>query len=202
METHSLSASTRAAEGKGAARKVRKAGKVPGVLYRAGGEAASLSFDLPELAAIFRKTADPNTVVTVHVDGAPHSCLVREIQRDPVTREVLHVDFYEVSPDQKVTATVVVNPVGRALGTRAGGTLRVITRQLTVRCPAGQIPAKLDVDVSNLDIGQFLRASDVPAPEGVQVTFARDFNVVTVVGKRAAPAAAAAAPAAEKKGKK
>lgn len=192
MEVHTLRATSREPSGKGGARKVRKSGMVPGVLYRQGRAAAALSFDVADLAAVFRKTADPNTLIHVALDGAELPCLVREIQRDPVSRDVLHVDFHQVAADEPVVVDVAVNAVGRAVGTRAGGRLRVIARSLTVRCPAGSIPARIDVDVTNVDVGQFIRASQVVPPPGVQVVFRQDFNVVTVEGKRAAAGAAAA----------
>lgn len=198
METHAITAEPRSSTGKGAARRARRTGSTPGVLYRAGGEATPLSFDVAALSTIFRKTADPNTIVKIDVAGTAHTCMVREIQRDPVSRNVLHVDFYEVEADQPVTTEVVVQPVGRAAGTRAGGTLRVLTRVVTVRSPAGSIPAKLEVDVTDVGVGDFVKASQLKPPAGVSVVYSRDFNVITVEGKRTAKdeAPAAAAPAA------
>ncbi|MFZ5478052.1 MAG: 50S ribosomal protein L25 [Myxococcota bacterium] len=205
MENIDLNAVPRPGVGKGIARKARKAGLTPAVLYRAGGSATPVSFRVAELATIFRKTADPNTLVNVKVEGgAAHLCLVREIQRDPVSRDVIHVDFYEVQKDQPVTVDVAVNPVGRAAGTRAGGTLRLLARSVRVECAAARIPKTIDVDVTPLEVGQFLKVSQVPRPDGVKILFQQDYNIVAVEGKRAAveevaaPAAegAAAAPAA------
>jgi large subunit ribosomal protein L25 len=211
LEAHIVTASARASTGKGAARKSRATGSTPGVLYRAGEEARPLNFNVAELAGVYRKTGDPNTLLTVKLDGVDRLCLIREIQRHPVSRVVEHIDFYEVSPDYVVQVDVAVNPVGRAAGTRAGGLLRVIKRTLSVKAPAGAIPRLLDVDVTNLEVGQFIRASDIVPPAGVAVVFKRDFNVLTVEGKRTErgeaaaaapaggkPAAAAAKPAAAK----
>lgn len=199
MEAHIVTATARASTGKGAARKSRASGATPGVLYRAGEEARPLNFNVAELASVYRKTSDPNTLLTVKLDGVDRLCLIREIQRHPVSRVVEHIDFYEVTPEYVVQVDVAINPVGRAAGTRAGGLLRVIKRTLTVKAPAGAIPRLLDVDVTNVEVGQFIRASDIVAPTGVTVAFKRDFNVLTVEGKRTdrpEPGAAAAAPAA------
>ncbi len=197
MESLILNATSREGTGKGVARKARQAGRTPGVLYRAGGSATPVSFDLAELATIFRKTADPNTLVSVKVEGAgERHCLIREIQRDPVSRGVLHVDFYEVDKDYVVTVDVALVLTGRAAGTRAGGTLRQLVRSVTVQCAAGSIPKSVEIDVTPLEVGQFLKVSQVPAPAGVKVLFARDYNVATVEGKRTARDEA---PAAEKK---
>jgi large subunit ribosomal protein L25 len=86
---------------------------------------------------------------------------------------------------------------GRAAGTRSGGTLRQLTRSVTVQCASSRIPKSVELDVTPVEVGQFLKVSQVPAPEGVKVLYARDYNVVTVEGKRASreEAAAAAAPA-------
>lgn len=202
METVAVTALNRSTTGKGAARKSRKAGQTPGVVYRAGGTATPVNFNVAELAAVFRKTGNPNTIISLDVDGAPHTCLVRDMQRHPVTRSVIHVDFYEVDADYMVTVDVAVATVGRAQGTRSGGTLRVITRSLTVKCPAGKIPAKLEIDVTPLEVGAFIKASEVPTPDGCVILVRQDFNVVTVEGKvapvEAAPADGAAAAAGAK----
>jgi large subunit ribosomal protein L25 len=209
MESLNLTAVPRPGVGKGIARKSRRSGLTPGILYRAGGDATPVSFKVSDLAAIFRKTADPNTLVNVTVEGAAdHLCIVREIQRDPVSRNVIHVDFYEVKADQPVTVEVAVATTGRAAGTRAGGTLRLLARSVRVLAPAGRIPKAIEVDVTPLEVGQFVKVSQVPQPEGVKILFHQDYNVVSVEGKRAArdeeaaPAAegaAAAAPAAAAK---
>lgn len=196
MDTLTLNALPRPETGKGAARKARNAGRTPGVLYRAGGTATPMSFDVAELAAIFRKTADPNTLVSVDVkDGGTFRCIVREVQRDPVTRNVLHVDFYEVRSEQPVVVSVAVNTVGRAAGTRAGGQLRLLARALKIQVPAGQIPKAIEVDVTPLEVGQFLKASEVVPPAGAKLLYAQDFNIVSVEGKRTARGEEAAAPA-------
>ncbi len=199
MEIHTLSATARTESGKGVARKARAAGLTPGVIYSPKGSVGAVNVDVAELAAIFRKTNDPNTLVSVVLDGATHTCLVREIQRHPVTRKVEHIDLYAVTPDYSVVADVAVNMVGRAAGTRAGGTIRLLSRTMKVRCPAGSIPAKIDVDVTPLEVGSFMKASQVPAPASVTFLYKQDYNVVTVEGKRAKEEATPAAP--EKKGK-
>lgn len=204
MENLILNATPRGDTGKGVARKARFAGRTPGVVYRAGGSATPVSFDVTALATIFRKTADPNTLISVQVEGTDaRPCLVREIQRHPVSRSVLHVDFYEVDADYVVTVDVALTAVGRALGTRAGGTMRQLIRSVTVQTAAGNIPKTIEMDVTPLDVGTFLKVSEIPMPSGVKVLYTRDFNVVAVEGKRVSKedAAAAAAPAPTK-GKK
>ena len=106
MASVSLNASNRAVDGKGAARKVRKAGKLPGVIYHHGQQAAAVTVDAHELELVFHKTKNPNTLIEMHLDdGSKRLCLVREVQRHPVSQMMRHVDFYEVSADSPVDIT-------------------------------------------------------------------------------------------------
>lgn len=204
MESFTLNADPRPAGNKGDARKARASGGTPGIMYRAGEQAVAVRFDGKELAAIFRKTNNPNTLIDVSVAGKGHTCLIREIQRNPKSRNVEHVDFLQVANGEEVSVRVAVTTSGRAAGVRAGGQLRLIKRSVDMRCDAYRIPRVVDVDVTALEVGRFIRASELTAPAGSKIVFSRDFNVVTVEGKKteidAVPAvgavAAAAAPAA------
>ncbi len=201
MDTFNLVAESRPAGSKGDARKIRKAGATPGVIYRGGEPAVAVKFDGAALSTIFRKTNDANTIVNITVGGDAHTCIVREVQRHPVTRSVEHIDFYQVNPGQDVTVTVPVITSGKAAGVRAGGLLRLLARRVDLSAPAGSIPKNVEVDVTALEVGRFIKASQLVAPAGTKILFQQDFNVVTVEGKKtdvvaeAAPAAGAAAAA-------
>ena len=186
MANVSLNATSRTETGKGAARKIRAQGLLPAVIYRAGQPATSVSLDPNELETAFRRSGNRNTLVTLGVEGKSFTCLVKVTQRDPVTANLIHVDFYEVDDNEEVTVRVPVNPTGRAAGVTAGGKLRLIRRDLDVRCKPGSIPATVDVDVTKLQVGDFIRVSAVPAPEGTEIVAPNDFNILTVVGKRGA----------------
>lgn len=202
----SLTAEPREAYGKGPARRARGAGKIPAVVYRAGSPSQSLLLTEKELSDGLRAAKSRNVLVNVTEGGNTKTCLVRKVDRHPVSRNIEHVDLYEVTASDSVTVDVPVTSSGRAAGVRAGGTLRLLVRSVKVACSPLSIPGTLDVDVSDLEIGKFIRASELKAPEGVVVTFRRDFNVLTVEGKRlskeeaareAAAAQAAAKPAAK-----
>ena len=209
MESFALNAESRPAGSKGDARKARALGATPGIMYRAGESAVPVRFDGKALAAIFRKTNNPNTLIDVRVGDAGHTCLIREVQRNPKSRSVEHVDFLQVASGELVDVRVAVTTSGRAAGVRAGGQLRIITRAVNMRCDAFRIPKVVDVDVTALEVGRFIKASELLAPAGSTIVYAQDFNVVTVEGKKtdaelaaanpAAPAAGAAAPAAAAK---
>ena len=186
MATVSLSANSRNEYGKGAARKLRADGLMPAVIYRAGQPATSVTLDPLALENAFRKTGNRNTLVKLGVDGTDFVCLVKETQRDPVTSNLLHVDFFEVDANESVLVEVPVSTAGKAPGVVAGGKLRIIKRDLKIKCKPDDIPETVAVDVSMLNIGDFVRVSGVQAPANTEIVAPNDFNVVTVVGKRGA----------------
>lgn len=183
MDTN-LTANARISSGKGAARKARKAGLLPAVIYGPEFEPRAVSVDPLAFEIIFRNTRDPNTVVQLDVDGNTVPALVRTVQRHPLSREILHVDFLHVTSDRPVQVPVKVTTSGRSAGASVGGRVRIIRRKLNVRCTFDKIPASLDVDVTPMDIGDMRLASEIPLPEGVELVLENDINIVTVYGKK------------------
>lgn len=183
MDT-TLTATKRNQLGKGGARKLRAAGKLPAVLYGVQDETICLTVDPKALTDIFQATRNRNTVLQLDVEGTKVSALVREAQRHPASREILHVDFQQVG-EKPVEVVVPVTTTGKPAGEVLGGRLRVIRRELLVRCNYKNIPACFEVDVSALQIGDMILASEIPVPDGVKVVYAHDFNVLTLYGKKA-----------------
>lgn len=181
---HTVTASTRVPEGKGSARKLRREGRIPAIVYGPGGEPQSIALEPKALTDVFRVTRDANTVITLDIDGTPTTTLVRAVQRHPVSREIRHVDFYRVSADHKVEVMVPVEGVGRPVGAVNGGRLRLIRREVKTRAPFDRIPKSFVVDISPMDIGDMVKASEIPTPEGVEVVYDNDFNVLTIYGKK------------------
>lgn len=184
MSSIDLTATIRTEIGKGAARKTRKSGLVPATVYRDGANATLLTIDPRALQLGFEKTGNPNTLVNLKFDDTSKMCLVKEVQRHPVSGVIRHVDFYNVLDDQQITVNVPVKAVGKAKGVAMGGKLRVIRRNLTVQCRPGDIPETIQVDVTNVDVGEFLKASTIPAPQNCKFVIASDFNVATVIRRR------------------
>lgn len=181
----SLAATPRSdAFGKGAARKLRGTGLVPAVVYGNGEAAAHIQVDPTEFSRLFRLSQDRNTVVEVEVDGQKIPTLVRDVQRNPLTRDILHIDFIKVEAGKPVTVMVPVTTTGKAVGEVIGGKIRVIRRELAVTCEYTNIPKRLVVDVTPMNLGDFVKASQVVTPEGVSVVYNRDFNVVSCWGRR------------------
>ncbi len=184
MDT-TLNVVSRETTGKGWARKARAAGKLPGVLYGPKTEPRALEFDPDELLGLFKATGDRNTVVQVTVDGQATPCLVREVQRHPLSRELLHVDFYAVDPEAEIEVMVPLEATGRPKGAVLGGRLRIVRREIKVACRYDHIPSKLVCDITPLDIGDQIMASEIPMPDGVRLVADNDFQVMHVYGKKA-----------------
>ncbi len=185
------------ATGKGEARKLRAAGRVPGVIYSRGGAATSVSFDPRTLTEIFRVSGDRNTTLNLALGTRRAPALVGEVQRHPLTRQILHVDFLELQPGQMVTASVPVTTSGKPEGASLGGRVQIVRRALTLRCEFERLPKTVDLDVTPLNVGDTIRRAAVTLPEGVKIIDDGDFIVVELIGnKRAEAEPAAAAPAA------
>jgi len=191
---------------KGAARKLRAMGRVPAIAYGPKQTPRHLSLD-PKLFPLQRMRFGLGHLYDVQVseaqDGGPESfkCLIRDIQSDPVTRKLLHVDLYAVDMASELSVDVEIELVGKAAGIIEGGLLSQILRSVEVVCLPDRIPAKLVADVTPLNVGDSLHLSDIKLPEGVRFTAHHDEAVALVVEPDAAPTtpaedAAAAAPAA------
>jgi large subunit ribosomal protein L25 len=183
MET-TLAATPRSETGKGWARQTRAEGLVPAVMYGPDTAPRSVKVDPDALVNLFKATQDRNTIVQVELDGATHPCLVREVQRQPLTREILHVDFYAVPQDRAIEVMVPLNPVGKPKGATLGGRIRLIRRTVKAMARFDKLPKQFDVDVTHLDIGDRLLASEIPMPDGVELVYDNDYNVIELYGKK------------------
>ena len=195
-----LPGSLRERSGKGPARQARLAGRIPGILYGHGQAALSVAVETRDFINAMRQIEGGNMIVSLKLESGERTALVREVQRDPLSHEILHLDFQEVSLTEKVRVEVNVHLVGAPKGVKEGGILEAITRQVEVECLATAIPGSLDVDVSDLAIGDSVHVRDLQA-EGVTVLTDPDQTIATVVPPTVyeAPVAEAAvvAPTAE-----
>jgi large subunit ribosomal protein L25 len=177
-----LKAESRSGDGKGEARKLRASGRVPGVLYGHGMDPVHFAVDAKELHHLLHTAAGMNVLFDLEVDGKDHLVLPREIQRNHIRGQYIHVDLLTVRQDEKVTLSVPVTVVGESPGVRAGGVVEHHTWELQVECLPGQVPDSLEADISALEVGQSLHVSDVVAPEGVTIlTNPEDLLVAVVV---------------------
>jgi large subunit ribosomal protein L25 len=175
-----LVAEKREGTGKGVARKLRAAGRVPAVLYGHGMEPIGLSVDSRELLHLFHTGAGTNVLVDLMVDGTEHLAMPREIQRDHIKGRFVHVDFLAVSRDQRITISVPVRLVGESPGVKAGGVIEHHLWDLQVECLPTEVPGAIEADVSALEIGMSLRVGDLVPPPGAAILTNPEESVLAV----------------------
>ncbi|MBA3259107.1 MAG: 50S ribosomal protein L25 [Gemmatimonadales bacterium] len=191
-----LQAASRTQTGKGAARSLRRQGKVPGVIYGHDRSPEALAVDTAALTKMLSGISAATTIVEVAIDGrAPVRALIREIQRDSLRpAEILHLDFYEIRADEAVTVPVPVHLVGIPDGVRNfGGVLDHSLRELEVEVLPADIPESIELDVTALTIGHSIFVRDITLAKGV-ILNDPDTPVCTVVAPRTEEAPAGAAP--------
>ncbi|HEX2723068.1 MAG TPA: 50S ribosomal protein L25/general stress protein Ctc [Gemmatimonadaceae bacterium] len=194
MASANLSASVRAENGKGAARSLRRTGRIPAVIYGHGREPQPLSIDTRELEKLLSHISAENTVIDLALDGASSRTIIREIQRHPFKRQILHVDFQELVAGEKIVVRIPVILMGVPDGVRMdGGILDQTMRELEVEVDPSNIPNHIEVDVTKMTIGSSLHVSDMTLPEGVEVVGDVDASVAVVSAPRAAIEETAAA---------
>jgi len=197
-----LDVEIRSSKGKGAARKLRAAGRIPGTCYGSGRAPLSVSLDPRSLERLISTSATGiNTLIDLRVSGGGdyhgRVVLVKELQRDPVSARALHADFYAVDLEQAIVVSVPIHVTGTAPGVTNGGILDHALRELQVECLPRAIPDQILVDVSQLEIGMSLHVRDLLLPEGVKLMSDPDLSVVSVVTPAALEEEAAAAAPAE-----
>ena len=186
MNATPLQASAREQFGKGAARKMRRAGQIPALVYRDGGEPTHITVDPAELKLLFQRSGNPNMILTVDVGTGPKNCILTATQKPPLSRELLHADFYEVVADKKVTVNVPVSAVGKPKGAIVGGKIQIVRRTVPLSCLPKDIPAVLEIDVTHMDLGDFYRVDELTPPAGCTVASDRNFNIFALKGRRVA----------------
>lgn len=198
--------------GKGGSRQSRRAGFVPGVVY--GGDRESLSIQVVRrtLTELFRKGASDNQIFLLKLAGTDKTrhAMIRDMDVDPISHEIRHVDFLRIAMNRKIKVQVPVALQGLAYGVKnQGAVLDFVTRQISVECLPGDIPASIDLDVTPLQLHQHVEARELTLPKGVTLAEDPDRVVVAVSASKTekaaevvgAPAEAAAEPEVVKKGK-
>ena len=193
-----LSGKKRTDIGKKASKMMRKEGLIPCNLYGEkkgeNGLPEAMAFSIP-FSELRKAVYTPNIyVINLDIDGEAHIAIMKEIQFHPVTDAILHVDFVEITPEKPITVGIPVNLVGLAAGVRLGGRMSLSIRQIKVKAPYKQIPEKLDIDVTALEIGKSIKVGSLSF-DGLEIATPAEVVVCSVKMTRAAQAAAAAAEA-------
>lgn len=212
-----FSAQDRANRGSAEAKRLRRTGRIPAVIYGRKGASVSIDLDAREFMSGVKGISE-STIVKVNINGKVHDAFVKDTQRDIKDGNILHVDFYEIEGDTLLRARVSLNLSGNPIGVREGGILETPLHDIEVECFPNDLPERLDVDISGLKANQAIHVRDLALGSGVKlisnpdqvvalVKFAKAEAAPAVAEEAAAAAAApaagaAAAPAAEKKAEK
>ncbi|MGM0454446.1 MAG: 50S ribosomal protein L25/general stress protein Ctc [Thermodesulfobacteriota bacterium] len=187
MDIIKLSAQPRRETGKGAARSLRRAGRIPAVLYGADIESQPLSVSIQELERMFNNPRFTRGLINLAVENAGNrrqTVMIKEFQRDPVKDHYIHIDFFEIKMDQKISVMVPVTTTGTSNGVEEGGILQIIRRELEVYCLPANIPEQIEIDISAMEMGDSVHVSEVPLPENVEIPYEVDFTILTVVSPK------------------
>jgi len=187
MDTFKLAVQERDTSGKGPARRMRAAGRVPAVVYGRGLETVPLALDLVDLREALHH--GNNVVLELHYGAGrsnKHYAVIKEMQRSPARNAILHVDLHEIDLKTEIEAAVAVELVGTARGIQDGGVLDHQHREVRVRALPTMVPDRLQFDVSDLEIGEHVRISDLAAPEGVTFLDEPALAIATILAPRVA----------------
>jgi large subunit ribosomal protein L25 len=192
-----LEAVKRDGRGKNEARRLRAAGRIPGIVYGTRGEgqrpsAVSVAVDPKEVFRILHSDSGANTLINLRLDGGETRVMVKEYQVDPITHVLLHADFYQLAMDKAITVTVPIVLRGDARGVKLqGGLLDFVTREVEVECLPTDIPEHIDVDVTELMLNQSIRLRDLPQNDKWKPVSEPETMLVHVVMPKAEESAAA-----------
>lgn len=207
-EMKMLAAAVRDGIGKGAARSVRREGRIPGVIYGGGDAAEPIALDYREVNKLIYAGHFLTTIFEIDVAGKKQRVIPRDYQLDPIKDQPLHVDFLRLKPGASLRVHVPLHYINQDAcpGIKKGGTLNIVRHDLDMRVPADNIPDAIIADLATLDVAESMRISSIPLPEGCKLMSAeRDFTIATIVPPVVVaedPAAAAAAAAKGGKGAK
>lgn len=178
MEQKTLTAVLRKELKKGPTKQLRKAGKIPAVVY-GHGEPVSIAVDAKEFNQNF-SDIQANVLYNIDIEGDHRDALVKDIQEDILSESIKHIDFYEIERGKTLKTTVLIHIEGNAIGVKEGGLLEESTHSLDIECMPKDIPSHISVDVTNLKIGESIHVADLEIPEGVKILSAEDLTVVSV----------------------
>lgn len=207
METFILEVTKRGNVGKGAARTLRRNGFIPAVIYR-GGDSIPIQLSKKELTQFIHKTRGDQVLVKILLNGEVKQALIKDYQIDPVTGNLLHADFQEILTTERVRVMVHIVINGEPVGVKAGnGVLQYGLRELEVECLPTNIPGHIEVDVSNLGVGQSIHVSDLKLEENIRILTDPEELIATVTALKEElvspePTSEVVEPEVIKKGKK
>jgi len=188
LELIELKANIRNSTGKGQARVLRRAEKVPAVLYGPGTESVLLSVGIKDLEKVLKKSTASQALLNLTIlngENTSRPAMIKELQIHPVSRDYLHIDFYEISMDRKIRVKVPVVVKGKSRGVEEGGILQIIRRELEILCLPTEIPETIELDITELDIGDSIHVNEIPFEGDIEIPADVNFTVITVLSPKA-----------------
>ena len=184
MELIELSAKKREQTGKGAARKLRKNNEIPAIVYGAGKDPEMLSINAPDFVKIIRNNGSMGLFFNLKIQGDSGNgkiAVLKNMQMDTFGLNCLHVDLHEIDMDTMVTISVQVEAIGESRGVKDGGLLQIIRRELDVICKPADTPETIQIDISDLDVGDAVHVEDIDLGENIEIPHEVNFTVITIV---------------------
>ena len=187
MKIIELKANIRTTVGNGPARALRRKDRIPAILYGPNAEPILLSLDTADLEQALKKGKSRQILLNLMIQNGKtinKSAMIKELQVHPVSQTFIHVDFYEIAMDRKIKVKVPIVTVGKPKGVELGGTLQLIRRELDVLCLPLKIPNRIEVDTTNLDIGDSIHVEEIPLEGDIELSAEINFTVVTVLAPK------------------
>ena len=184
MEQLDLKAQVRKTTGKGPARTLRREGRIPAVLYGPKTDAMMLSIDFKEFEQIVKKANIGSVLLNLQIQNGEtltRPAMIKELQTNPVSGAFLHIDFYEIDMQRKINVSVPVVTRGKSAGVEEGGLLQIVRREIELFCLPTAIPESIEVDISDLTIGDSIHVREITLPGDVELPEDIDFTVITVL---------------------
>jgi len=188
LELIELKANIRNSVGKGQARALRRAKKIPAVFYGPETEPVLLSVEKINLEKALKKSTASQALLNLTIlndKNTSRPAMIKELQTHPVSRNYLHIDFYEISMDRKIRVKVPVVVKGKSRGVEEGGILQIIRRKLEILCLPTEIPETIEIDITDLDIGDSIHVKEIPVEGDIEIPADVNFTVITIVSPKA-----------------
>ncbi len=187
MEFFELATKLRTTRGNSPARALRRDGYLPAVIYGPGKETVALSVSVYDMEQVIKKTKTLQVFVNLAIEGQGiRTAMLKELQRHPVSGNFIHADFYEVAMDRKINVMIPIVTVGQSKGVELGGMLQVIRHEVEAFCIPSNIPEVIEIDISDLDIGESVHIEDIELEGDVELVHDVNFTILTVLSARQA----------------
>ncbi len=189
MEFIELKTDIREGSGKGFSKSLRREEKIPGILYGPGADPVMLSINKKDLETSYKQTTTTQVFVNLLSDSPDlnkRTAMVKELQIDPLTFEYKHIDLLEVDKDKKIGVMVPVTITGLSVGVDLGGLIQIIRRELEIICRPKDVPEKIEIDVTDLDIGDSVHVDDISLEGDIEIPHDVNFTVITVLQPKGA----------------